>query len=96
MHLETLRLDLLLPVFVVDLHVVQDCVHKHPDIWVLVRKQLQYDRHHLRLVQNHVASRSEEQELEEGVKDLLDHFVVLLLRAKQVLQELDEVGLRDG
>jgi hypothetical protein len=41
-------------------------------------------------VQNNITSRFEEQELEEGVQDLLDHFIVFLLGA-EVLQHLDQV-----
>jgi hypothetical protein len=42
-------------------------------------------------VQNNITSRFEEQELEEGVQDLLDHFIVFLLGAEEVLQHLDQV-----
>jgi len=38
--LEALSLDLLLPVLVVDLHVVENRVDEHSDVWVLVREQL--------------------------------------------------------
>ena len=39
--------------------------------------------------------RSEEEELEECVQYLLHHLIVLLLGSEQVLQELDQVGLRN-
>lgn len=42
-------------------------------------------------MQNNITSRFEEQELEEGVQDLLDHFIVFLLGAEEVLQHLDQV-----
>ena len=66
-HLEALRLDLLLPVVVMDLHVVEDGVDEYANVRVLVREQLEHDGHHLRLVQHHVAGRPKEEELEEGV-----------------------------
>jgi hypothetical protein len=40
-------------------------------------------------MQDNISGRFEKQELEEGVKDLLDHFIVLLLCSKQVLKHLD-------
>ena len=42
-HLEALGLDLLLPVLVVDLHVVEDGVDEDTNVGVLVREELQHD-----------------------------------------------------
>jgi hypothetical protein len=87
--LEPARLDLLLPHVVVDLHVVEDGVDEDADVGVLVREELEHDRDHLRLVQHDLSRRLEEQELEEGVQDLLHHLVVLLLGAQEILEHLD-------
>ena len=43
MDLEALGLDLLLPVLVVDLHVVEDGVDEDTNVGVLVREELQHD-----------------------------------------------------
>ena len=95
MDLEALGLDLLLPVLVVDLHVVQDGVDEDSNVRVLIREQLKHDGDHLRLVQHHIPGWAEEEELEEGVEYLLHHLVVLLLGAEQVLEQLYQVGLRN-
>jgi len=50
MHLESLGFDLLFPVVVVNLHVVQDGVDENANVGVLVGQQFQYDRNHLGLV----------------------------------------------
>jgi hypothetical protein len=44
-------------------------------------------------VEHHVSCWFEEQELEEGVKDLLDHLVVLLLGSKKVLNHLNQIRI---
>ncbi len=85
MDLEALGLDLLLPVLVVNLHVVEDGVDEDADVSLLVREELKDDGDHLRLVQHHVSCWPEEQELKEGVQNLLHHFIIFLLRAKQIL-----------
>lgn len=90
-NLETLCLDLLFPVIVVDLHVVEDCVHQNSDIWILIGKKFKYDGHHLGLVEYDFPRWSEEEELEESVQDLLDHFIVFLFGSKQVLQQFDKI-----
>jgi len=95
MVVEALGLDLLAPVLVVHLHVVEDRVHQHSDVGVLVTQQLKHNRHNLRLIQNNLPRGPKEQELEEGVEDLLDHLVVFLLRAEHVLQQLDQVRVGD-
>ena len=78
-HLEALGLDLLLPIFIVDLDVVKNGVDEHSNVWIFVGEKLKDDGDHLRLVQDHIASGTEEQELEEGVQDLLHHLIILLL-----------------
>ena len=85
MHLEALGLDFLLPVVVVDLHVVEDGVDENSNVRVLVREKFQNNADHLRLVEHHITSRPEEQELKEGVEDLLHHLVILLLGPEQLL-----------
>ena len=84
-NLVALGLDLLFPVTIVDLDVVENGVDEHANVRVLIREQLEHDRDHLRLVQHHIARWCEEQELEEGVENLLNHFIVLLLGAQQIL-----------
>jgi hypothetical protein len=42
-------------------------------------------------MQHNLTCGTKEQELEEGVQDLLHHFVVFLLSAQQVLKKLDQV-----
>ena len=49
-NLEAFGLDLLLPVIIVDLNVVEDGVDEHADVGVLVRQELKHDRYHLGLV----------------------------------------------
>ena len=49
-HLEALGLDLLLPIFIVDLDVVKDSVDKHSNVWILVGEELKDNGNHLRLV----------------------------------------------
>lgn len=46
-------------------------------------------------MQHYLARGPEEKELEEGVEDLLNHFVIFLLRSKQVLQQLNQVTVCD-
>lgn len=87
--LEPARLDLLLPHVVVDLHVVEDRIHEDPDVRVLIREELEDDRDHLGLVQHDLSRGLEEQELEEGVQNLLHHLVVFLLGSQQILEHLD-------
>jgi hypothetical protein len=43
-------------------------------------------------MQDYLSRRLEEQEFEECVEDLLNHFIVFLLGSQQVLKHLDEVG----
>ena len=47
-------------------------------------------------MQNDIPRRAEEEELEEGVQNLLDHLVVFLLRSKQVLQQFDQIRGSNG
>ena len=42
-------------------------------------------------MEDNVSRWSKEEELEECVQNLLDHLVIFLLRAKQVLQQLDQI-----
>ena len=42
-------------------------------------------------MQHDLTRRLEEEELEEGVQDLLDHLIVLLLGSQQILKHLDQV-----
>lgn len=37
----------------------------------------------------------EEQEFEEGVKNLLHHFIIFLLGSKKILEHFDKVGVGD-
>lgn len=90
-HLKPLRFDLLLPDIVMNLHVVQNGVDQRPNVRVFIRKQLKNNRHHLGLMKDDFASGAKKQELKEGVQDLLDHFIIFLLGAEQVLQELNQV-----
>ena len=78
MHLESLGFDLQLPSLVVDLYIVQNGVHKGPDVGVFVAEQLKDYGNHLGLVQHDVSGGTKEQELEESIKDLLNHFIILL------------------
>jgi len=90
---EPLRFNLLSPVFVVHLHVVKNRIHQHADVRVLVREQFKNDRHDLSLVKHNFTGGPEEQELKERVQNLLNHFVVLLLGTKHILQKFDEVAI---
>jgi hypothetical protein len=47
---ETFCLDFLSPAFIVSLHVVEDCVYKDSNVWVLIREELQNDGNHLSLI----------------------------------------------
>jgi hypothetical protein len=87
-------LDLLPPGVVVLLHVVENRVHENTDVRVFVTQQLKHNAHHLGLVKHDFPSGSKEQELEECVQDLLDHFIVLLFSAQHVLKELNQVAMR--
>ena len=82
MNLETLCLDLLLPVIIVDLDVVQNGIDEDTDVWVLVREELKDNGNHLGLMQDNVSGWCEEEELEEGIQDLLDHLIVFLFGSK--------------
>ena len=93
MYLESASLDLLLPHLVMNLNIVEDGVDQALDVRILVTKQLEHDRHHLGLMENNIARCLEEEELEECVEDLLNHFIVFLLCSKQILQHLDQVRL---
>ena len=42
-NLEALGLDLLLPIFIVDLDVVEDSVDEHSNVWILVGEELKDD-----------------------------------------------------
>ena len=77
------------------LHVVQNGVHEHSDVWVLIGEELEHNRDHLGLVEHDLSRWAEEEELEEGVQDLLDHLIILLLGSKELLKELDQVGARN-
>lgn len=84
-----LGLDLMLPGVIVDLDVVEDGIDKYSNVRVLIREEFEHDGDHLSLVQNHFSRGSKEEELEEGVEDLLDHLVVFLLGTKHVLEQLN-------
>ena len=38
MHLESLCFDLLFPVVIVDLNIVENSIHQHSDVWIFVGK----------------------------------------------------------
>lgn len=80
----------MLPHFVVELDVIEDGIDKTLNIWVLVTEQLKNNSDHLGLVENDVSCWREEEELEESVQNLLDHFVILLFGSEKVLKHLDE------
>ena len=82
MNLEALCLDLLLPVIIVNLDVVKNRIDENTDVWVLVREEFKHDGNHLGLMEDNVPGRREEEELEEGIQDLLDHLVIFLLGSK--------------
>ena len=91
MLLESSDLDFMFPHFVVELDVVEDGVDEALNVWVLVTEELKDDCDHLGLVEHDVSCWREEQELEEGVENLLHHFIVFLLGSEEVLQHLDKV-----
>jgi hypothetical protein len=80
MVVEALLLNFLTPGIVMYLHVVQNCIDKHSNVGVLVRKQLKHDRNHLSLIEDYLTCRTKEQKFEKSVKDLLNHFIVFLFR----------------
>ena len=82
MNLETLCLDLLLPVIIVDLDVVKNRIDEDTDVRVLVGEELKDNGNHLGLMKNNVSGWREEEELEEGIQDLLDHLVIFLFGPK--------------
>ena len=43
MHLEALCFDLLLPVVIMNLDVVKNCIDKDTNIWILVRKEFEHN-----------------------------------------------------
>ena len=91
MRLESPDLDLMFPHFVVQLDIVQDGVDKALNVWILVTKEFKNDGDHLGLMEDNVSSWGEEEELEEGVQDLLHHLVIFLLGAEQILQHLNQI-----
>jgi len=78
-----------------NLDIVKDGINKDSDVRVLIREQFQHNRHHLSLVQHDLPRWSKEQELKESVQNLLNHFVVFLLRAQQFLQQFYQVRARN-
>lgn len=90
MLLESPDLDFVLPHFVVELNIIKDSIDESLNIWILVTEQLKYNCDHLGLVENDVSRWCEEEELEESVQDLLDHFVILLFGSEEILQHFDE------
>lgn len=85
MLLESSDLDFVLPHFVVELNVIEDSIDETLNIWVLVTEQLKNDCDHLGLVKHDVSCWSKEEELEERVQNLLDHFVIFLFGSEEVL-----------
>ena len=81
MDLESTHFDFVFPNLIMELNVIKNSVDKSFDIRILITQQLEHYLHHLRLMQHYFASSFEEQELEEGVENLLNHFIVLLLGA---------------
>ena len=80
----------MLPHFVVELNVIKDSIDEALNVWVLVTEQFKDDRDHLGLVKNDVSCWCKEEELEESVEDLLDHFVIFLFGSEKILQHFDE------
>lgn len=85
MLLESSDLDFVLPHFVVELNVIEDSIDETLNIWVFVTEQLKNDSDHLGLVKHDVPCWCEEEELEERVQNLLDHFVIFLFGSEEVL-----------
>jgi hypothetical protein len=77
------------------LHVVEDRVDKHADVRVFIRKQLEYNRDHLSVVQHKLSRWPEEHQFEKSIQNLLHHFIVFLFGAKHILKEFDQIAVRN-
>jgi hypothetical protein len=93
MHLESSSFDLISPYLVVNLHVIEDSVHKTLDVWVFISQEFKYNLYHLGLVEHNFSSGLEEQEFKEGIQNLLYHLIILLFSSKQILKHLNQIRI---